>query len=149
MDSESLLTQLRSHASKLGVFGKVYGYEPKTSPIVGEVRLACGFWVQRIRPWMASSGLSVTSARVEATARVYGLAQSEPAEAIEPAMMHAVDLLMTAYNGDFDLAGAGTIWLADLTAEAGYIRYDDGSVTLRMFTINIPIKVDDAWTQTA
>lgn len=148
LDSETLLTQLRSHASALGVFHKVYGYEPKTSPSVGAASPTIAFWVQQIGVLQRRSGLAESAALVTCVGRLYMQAQSEPADAIDPAMSRAVDLLLAAYHGDFELSGTGVaIDLMRLTGEAGYIRYDQGSATLRMFTITIPIEVMHAWTQ--
>ena len=149
IDIAPVLVRLRSHAAACGLFRIVYGHEPKTTPVAGS-DLAAAFWLQSIEPYSNMSGLSETAALVRVTCRLYALAQSEPADAIDDAMAMAVVKLMEIYNGDFELAGTATaIDVMRMTAEAGYIEYDDGSAKLRVFTITIPIRFSSAWAQAA
>jgi hypothetical protein len=76
---------------------------------------------------------------------------SEPQDAIDPEMLNAVDVLFTAYNGDFDLGGeVRNIDLLGqfsngLSAQAGYINVSGNNY--RVMTITLPMVVNDAWSQ--
>jgi hypothetical protein len=77
---------------------------------------------------------------------------AEPQDAIDPAMLDAVDLLCGAYSAGFTLGGAlrsidllGT-YGAPLSAKAGYLTQD--SKLYRVMTITLPCIVNDLWTQT-
>ena len=77
----------------------------------------------------------------------------KPADAIDPEIMDAVDVLFTAYSGDFDLGG--TVRNVDLegatgpglSAQAGYLN-QDGKL-MRIMDIVLPVIVSDLWTQVA
>ncbi|MET8987757.1 hypothetical protein ABZW49_20110 [Nonomuraea wenchangensis] len=77
----------------------------------------------------------------------------EPADAIDPAMLAALDALMSAYSGDFDLGGR--IRNVDLlgqtgpplSAQAGYLEQDGN--TYRVFTVTLPLLINDVWDQEA
>ena len=75
------------------------------------------------------------------------------ADAIDPEIMNAVDVLFAAYSGDFDLGG--TVRNVDLegatgpglSAQAGYLN-QDGKL-MRIMDITLPVIVSDLWTQVA
>lgn len=142
---------LQSHALASGVFDRVNTHEPANPPGNG---LTAAIWADSIAPVALASGLAVTSARVVYMVRVYSSTLQRPADAIDPAVMAAVDALMTAYSGDFDLGG--TIRNVDLLgahgaplgAQAGYLPFPDGPV-LRVMTITVPVIVNDAFVQAA
>lgn len=107
-------------------------------------------WVNDVSP-VRTSGLSSTSARVEMAVRVYTQAVTEPMDAIDPAVVGAVDVLCAAYNQDFtlgdlvrqiDIFGAYGIGLG---ARAGYLPLD--GITYRVMTITVPLIVNDLWAQ--
>lgn len=150
MDVAGIFDKVQSHAMQLGLFEQVNTHEPKSAPGKG---LRCAIWVQQIGPLPAASGLAETSSRVEFSVRIFQSMLSEPMDAIDPAMLSAVDVLIGAYSGDFTLGGAirdvdclgayGT----PLSAQAGYIN-QDGKL-FRVMTITLPCVVNDAWTQEA
>jgi hypothetical protein len=152
MDTTPVLKRLASHALTLGMFDRVNAHEPTHTPGTG---ISAAFWAGNIRPLPSMGGLSESAAVVVYNGRLYMAAGSTPdqADVIDPAMMTAVDKLLTAYHGDFELGGTATaIDLlgksgASLSAEAGYIRYDDGGSVMRTFTITIPVIFAHAWTQ--
>lgn len=150
LNSVDILTNVKDHATKLGTFERVIGHEPKVAPGQG---LTASFWVESVVPVARHSGLAATSAKLTMTARLYHTLQSEPQDDIDPALLAATDALLNAYNGDFtlndeaayiDILGAhGT----PLSAQAGYLKQDDGMY--RVFVVTIPIIISDCWTQEA
>ncbi len=145
-----MMSALVSHALEAGLFESANKHEPKSSPGTGA---HAAIWVQSIQPIALTSGLAATSVRIEFSVRVYVSMIAEPQDAIDPAIVHAVDVLMTKYSADFTLGG--TIMNVDLlgaygpglSAEAGYLTVDQGMY--RVMTITVPCIVNDAYTQAA
>ena len=148
--ASSILDGVLSHALASGLFARVNGHEPKSAPGSG---LTAAVWVQTIKPYPGGSGLAATSGVVTLTVRLYSPMLAEPADAIDPEIMDAVDVLFTAYSGDFDLGG--TVRNVDLegatgpglSAQAGYLN-QDGKL-MRIMDITLPVIVSDLWTQVA
>ena len=148
MNVTALYDAVVTHAEKLGQFEQVNTHEPKNAPGNG---LQCAVWVQEIGP--TSSGLAVTSARVEFSVRIYSNMLQEPQDLIDPNIFKAVDALLTAYSGDFTLGG--TVRSVDLTgmggnplrAVAGYLAVDNKM--FRIMTVTLPVLINDAWSQAA
>jgi hypothetical protein len=151
VDFTAIVDALQSHALTLGVFETVNGHEPANAPDLSG--LTAAVWAQRLRPVPAFSGLNATAAIVEAWLRIYKGVQSLPADAIDPAMMSATDLLISAYSGDFDLGGLVTYvdllgqHGVALEAQAGYAHYPDA--TYRVMTLTVPMVLDASWPQAA
>src|SRR5690349_21618704 len=125
LDFRGVLTAVADHAAASGLFSRVNKHEPKSAP---SGKLIAAIWVQFIGP--AESGLASTSVRLVLTVRIYTPMISDPPDAIDPAIMRAVDVLMTAYSGDFtlgglvrnvDLLGRGGV---PLSANAAYLNQD-------------------------
>lgn len=148
LNSGQILDIVVSHALTLGVFNQVNTHEYKAAPGKG---LYCEIWAETIVP--ARSGLDVTSATLTLNVRIRSDMVSEPQDAIDPDILNAVDQLMNAYTGDFDLgAKARNIDLlagstAGLRADAGYL--DHGGKLFRIMTITLPIIINDVWNQEA
>lgn len=146
-----VLNGVISHAMALGLFEQVNGYEPKAAPTSGG--LTCAVWADRIDPVAAVSGLAATSARVVFNLRIYSSMLQQPMDAIDPNIVAALDTLMNAYSGDFDLGG--TVRNVDLlgahgvglSAQAGYIN-QDGKL-FRVVTLTLPVVISDVWSQAA
>lgn len=142
-----ILDAVVSHAMASGHFGQVNGHEPANAPSQG---LTAAVWVDSVRA-VRSSGLASTSALLVCNVRAYTSIQSEPADAIDPNMMAAVDDLCAAYNGDFTLGGL--VRKVDvlgaegqpLLVRAGYVQ-QSGAI-LRVMTITLPVIVNDLWEQ--
>ena len=149
MNVEALFTKIESHALSLGRFDQVNRHEPKNAP--GN-QLTAAIWVQQIGG-AVGSGLAATDARVEFTVRIYSNMLAEPQDAIDPNILSATDVLMSAYQGDFTLDG--TIKAVDLLgmagtplgAQAGYLTQDN--TLYRVMDITLPLLVADAWVQAA
>lgn len=137
-----------SHAQALGVFERVNAHEPKNAPGNG---LSAAVWAQSLWPVPRGSGLASTTARLVLNVRIYSNMVAEPQDMIDPNVISAVDLLMNAYSGDFELGGnvrnvdllgqAGV----PLSAEAGYLN-QDGRI-YRVMTITLPLIINDVWSQ--
>jgi hypothetical protein len=142
---------LTSHAQATGLFGQVLGHEPISAPGSG---LTAAFWVSRIGPVPAGSGLKTTSGRLELMATLLEPADTEPQDGVDVDIVGAVDALLAAYSGDFELGG--NVRMVDLlgaygtplSAVFGYTRFTGGT-TYRAATLTIPLIINDVWTQVA
>jgi hypothetical protein len=149
LNVEGLLAAMESHALTLGYFERVNGHEPNNPPGNG---LTAAVWANDMRP-VLSSGLASTSARVTFMVRVYVPAIGQPQDDLDPNVVKAVDALMAAYTGDFELGGL--IRSVDLlgstgeplSAQAGWLPFPDA--LYRVVTITVPLIVNDLWTQAA
>lgn len=150
LDIATIRGQLTSHAQALGVFGQVLGHEPVSAPGSG---LTYAVWLAEVAPSPQNSGLSSTSARVVFNGRLYLPADSEPMDDVDVQLTGAVDLLVGAYSGDFELGGSvrnldllGTDGEA-LRAIYRYLQLD--STTYRTANLSLPMIVNDVWGQVA
>lgn len=145
-----VLTAVANHSARLGLFGKINKHEPKNAP---GSKLTSAIWVQSIGP--ADAGLAETNVRVTLTQRIYTSMISEPQDAIDPAIVHAVDRIMTVLTGDLTLGGLvrcidllgleGIRGSAPMSAEAGYVPIDNK--IFRVMDITIPVILNDIWVQ--
>lgn len=150
LDIRTILNAVESHALASGFFQAVNGHEPKSAPQNG---LTCAVWVEQIGPARGGSGLASTSTRLALFVRIYTPMLSEPEDAIDPDMMTALDALLAAYSGDFELGGL--IRQVDLlgaygdplSARAGYLT--TSGAEYRVMTITLPLVVNDLWSQAA
>jgi hypothetical protein len=147
IDVAGILDAVVSDALALGVFDRVNGHEPKVAPGNG---VTCGVWAQSMES-IRASGLNSSSIRLVFNVRLYTSMLAEPQDAIDPGLLSALDSLLASYTGDFTLNG--TSRMVDLlgsngvglSAQAGYVTQD--SRTYRVFTVTLPIIVNDAWDQ--
>lgn len=151
MDVQGIVDAVASHAEATGLFdGGVNTHEPKAKPANG---LTCAVWADKIEPYAAASGLNATTGLVTLNVRIYTPFLQQPPDAIDPAVMTAVDTLFTAYSGSFKLGGE--VRNVDLlgqhgpgmSAQAGYVN-QDGTI-YRVMTIVLPLVVNDLWAQVA
>lgn len=150
LDIDSILDRIVSHAMGIAYFEQVNGHEPENAPGSG---LTAAVWVDHVQPALSSSGLSSSSALLVFNVRLYTRMRQEPQDAIDPALMKALDALFAAYAGDFELGGdarmvdlRGTEGVP-LSARAGYLNQDQQ--LFRVFTITLPVIVNDAWDEVA
>jgi hypothetical protein len=145
---DTLVAKITSHALATGLFRSVNFHEPKSAPGTG-LRLAV--WADAIEPIGAASGLAAASGYVTVLARVYGNALTRPEDELDPKIMGAVTTLIGAYCGDFDFGE--TVRNVDilgaygrkLMAQAGYVTI--ASTMYRVFTITLPVVVNDMWNE--
>lgn len=150
LDIRGVLDAIQSHASASGYFDAVNGAEPKSPPDTSG--LTCAVWVEQIGPARGASGLTSTSTRLCFYVRLYTGMLTEPADAIDPSLMTALDVLMAAYSADFTLGGLVRdvdllgAYGDPLGARAGYLI--EGGTEFRVMTITLPVIVNDLWEQT-
>lgn len=148
-DVRRVLDPIISHGKALGRLDVVTGHEPKSAP---RGKLSAAVWVQSTDP-VTSSGLNSSSIRIVVQARIYASMTSEPQDAIDPDMTNAAIEWVARLNGDLDLGGAArtidvrAIHGVGLGAQAGYIE-QDGRL-FRVYTLTIPVLVNDVWTESA
>lgn len=148
LNAAAILDAIVSHAMALGVFESVNAHEVVNPPGHG---LHAEVWADSITPVPTASGLRATSARVVWNVRIRGSADAQPRDMIDPNMMGAVDALMNAYSGDFELGG--NVRNVDLLGQAGiplsaraaYLQ-QDGKV-YRVYDLTLPVLINDAWEQ--
>lgn len=151
LDITTILSAVQSQALALGYFDAVNGSEPLSPP--PSPGLTCAVWVEEIGPAAGGSGLSSTSSRLALFVRLYTSMRTDPPDAIDPALMTALDALMAAYSGHFTLGGLVRdvdllgAYGNPLAARAGYIV--ESGVEFRVMTITLPLIVNDLWQQVA
>jgi hypothetical protein len=148
MNVSGIVAAVVSHAQKTGLFESVNSHEPKSAPTAG---MTVAIWAQRTIPLGSASGLNKTTGLVELRVRLFASMLQQPYDDIDPAMMSAMDVLVTDYSGNFtlgglvrnvDLLGAhGT----PLSMQAGYITQDGKS--FRVMDISLPLVINDLWAQ--
>lgn len=149
LDIDSILDAVVSHALASGYFDQVNSHEPKNKPGSG---VTCAVWVDAVRP-AVSSGLASASVLLTFNVRLYTSMLQEPQDAIDPQMMKAIDALFAAYAGDFTLGGyvrKVDVFGAEglpLGGQAGYLSQDQ--TLFRVFTITLPVVVNDIWDEVA
>lgn len=145
---QAITDALISHAKALGRFAAVNGMEPKSAP---GTKMTMGIWGQFIGPAIGASGLAATTARLVWNGRIYQNALMQPEDAIDPKVIGAASAYIARLTGDLSLGGlCRQIDLLGqfgppLQAEAGYIPQDNK--WFRVYTLTIPVIVNDAWGQ--
>jgi hypothetical protein len=143
---QDLLDHVVSHVQTTGHFDRVNQHEPKNAPGNG---VSCAVWVDDITP--VKSGLASTTVRITFNVRLYASMLQEPQDDIDPNLTNALSALFDEYSGDFtfdgnvqciDLLGKEGI---PLSAKAGYLNQD--SKLFRVYTVTLPVIVNDVWTQ--
>lgn len=150
LDIQSILDAVASHAAASGHFDHPIGtHEPKNAPGNG---LSCAVWVEEVSAPRGASGLAASSALLVLNVRLYTPVVQEPPDAIDPNLTAALDALFRAYIGDLELGGevrhvdVRGIYGTPLRTRAGYLRFDTGEL-YRMYTITLPVVIDDLWTE--
>lgn len=148
LNTVAILNALQSHAQATGLFDRVNTHEPKNAPGNG---LTVAIWVDTIVPY--DSSLVATTVVTTYMARIFTNMLMEPQDSIDPYILDAADVLMTAYSGDFELGSqARCIDLlgqsgTSLFAKAGYVTIDNKMY--RVMDITVPVIINDVWTQGA
>ena len=149
LDVGPIMRVIGDHARQSGLYDYVSTHEPKAAPQGPSYAV----WLQRIRPARTQSGLSSATAHLVFNARIYTNMLAEPQDGIDLTLSGLLNDLFNRYIGDFTLGGTvkqidmmGQEGI-DLEATAGYIN-QDGKM-LRVFTITVPVIVNDAWDEEA
>jgi hypothetical protein len=141
---------VRDAVMATGLFETVAMHEPKSSPLDG---MSAAVWFDRMIPIGSNSGLNVASALCLWTGRIYQSFMAEPYDDIDKQVSRAGAAVMGAFIGGFTLTGLiknVDIFGANgfsLTQIMGYINQD--SKIFRVATIQIPLIVNDLWTEVA
>jgi hypothetical protein len=150
LNLQALLDAVVSHVAASGHFDRVNTHEPKSAPGSG---VTAAVWVESIGPATGASGLAATTARVVLNMRLFTSMFVEPQDAIDPNLTAALDALFDAYSGDLELGGnVRNIDLlgqqgVPMSALAGYVSQDQK--LYRIYTITLPLVVNDIWQQGA
>lgn len=135
-------------AQQTGLFDTVNTHEPKSPPMSD---LHCAIYVAYTGPCTGQSGLASTTGLVRFNVRVYKNFISKPEDDIDPAITWACLVLMDQFSNDYtlgsnvrevDLLGQSG---SKLEATAGYVTIADK--LYRVMTLNVPIIMNDLWTQ--
>lgn len=146
----AIFNAVESHAEASGYFETVNRHEIENAPGHG---LHVEIWLQRLGPVAAASGLAATTGLLLINNRIRAPITQESADAIDPYMLEATLNLMGAYSGDFefggnvrnvDLLGAHGVPLQFI---GGYLP--QGSSLSRVYTIDLPLVINDLWSQSA
>jgi len=142
------LSNLVSALKALGIFSSVATVEPKGAPGKG---LTAAIFFASAAPAAGASSLKRASGLYVFTVRVYTDMLAEPTASIDPELVAAVDKVIDALAGDFDLGA--TVRNVDffgaqgtpLRAEAGYI--EAGGKMFRIVDVTLPLVVNDAFSE--
>lgn len=147
-DVDALFESVTDLALRSAYFDSVNQHEPKSAPGNG---LSMSVWIQTIKPFRLS-GLASTTGVIVFNGRIYTSMLSQPFDAIDPNVTKAANWMLGAISGEFQLKLAdtrnvdllGTSGYA-LSAAAGYVEID--RKMFRVMTLQIPIIINDMWTQ--
>lgn len=147
MNFKGIVSAVADRSSRTGLFARVNKHEPRNAP---GSKITTAIWVQSIGP--ADSGLASTSVRLVLMQRIFTSMLQDPVEMIDFAVVHAVDVVLTALSADVDLGGLvrcidllGLNGATPLSAQAGYLNQD--AKLFRVMDITIPLILNDIWTQ--
>lgn len=139
-----------SHVQASGQFDRINGHEPKNAPGKG---ITAAMWAAYLGP-AVGSGLAATDALLVVNTRIYTpmiVQTREQADAMDPRLLAAAADVIGRWTGDFTLGGRARC--IDIRGQAGRRLeatggYLDADKTLcRVFTVQLPIIINDAWTE--
>lgn len=144
-----LLSRLGSHAQATGLFETVLLHEPKQAPRGPTAAI----WVDAVEPIRMRSGLDKVSVVISFNVRLYANMLQEPQDDIDRDLVIALDTLLNAYVGEFELgnenrtidvfASAGVRMISEL----GYLEHNQ--TMFRVAVITLPVLINDVWTEEA
>jgi len=146
LDFPTIRNALVSRAQQTGRFtGGVAKHEPTSKPNGVHAAL----WLDTLTPVPEASGLASVTVRLAFLCRVYLSAASEPYDDIDAKGLAAADRALAAWAGDFSLGGtARNVDIkgrhgVGLSGQGGYQKI--GDTLYRVFTITVPVIVNDVW----
>jgi hypothetical protein len=148
---EEITARGESFIRELGVVETVNG---------GDIRHMAGrglhaaWFFTALDPVPAASGLASVTVRLAYTIRLYGNVQTEPSDALDPAMLKAVDTICNAFVRQFTLGGL--VRNVDvkgahgepMRARSGYVPLQ-GEQECRVVDIVMPLICNDVWIEEA
>lgn len=145
LDTMAIWSGLLSHLKGLGVFNAVLGHEVVEAP-VGLVAALTGDTIGG-----ASSGLNVTSSRINTVLRLYLSANQDPRDDIDPTMLAAAAKVIGSLSGDFTLGGLlREVDLLGIEGESVVGRFSYTRIAgelFRLLTLQLPLVCNDVWSQ--
>lgn len=155
VDIDDLYSAVTSVPQATGYFDRVNQHEPTQAPGRG---LTCGTWLDRIEPAL-SSGLASTTGLFVFSVRLYTSAFHPDPDQMDPWLTKANNAVFGSYIGNvgLDLSFVRNIDVRGMTQErlvsrAGYITMagpGDSKRVYRIYTITVPVIVNDAWDEGA
>ena len=135
-----------------GYFDTVQTHEPKSAPGKG---LVASIWFLTLDPIPTGSSLINTSARLAFNVRLQQNMLYEPQDLIDPNLLRAAANLIRRWHDDFDFSLDPMVRHVDclgaygvpLRATSGYVEQDTPSRIYRIIDIELPIIINDIWTQ--
>jgi hypothetical protein len=150
LDATGIRDELMSAAGTSGAFDAVVAHEPKSPP--APTGVTCAVFAGDATP-VLSGGLAALSFRLEFTMRLYTAMIQEPADAIDPLLLHAADVLTAYLCADFQLSSKAR-YVDFLGADGERLRWVPGYVTqdskpFRIIDIFVPVIINDLYPLTA
>lgn len=148
IDVDGIVRGIASHLEATGLFGSVSRHEPKNPP---PNWIDAAVFANELQPSLAGTGLSVTSALVTVTVRVYLNALAEPLDQVDADLANATVQIIRDLSADFTLGGL--IDYVDLLGDSGvrlgarwgYVQV--GNLMYRISDILVPCVVFDTFPQ--
>lgn len=147
---KTIFNTMQDQALQTGLFQTVNNHEPKSAPMAD---LHCAIYVAYLGPCPGQSGLAATTGLLRFNARVYKSFIQDIEDEIDPSITWASLTLMDLFSNDYSLGGnVREIDLlgqsgSKLEAMAGYLTI--ANKIYRVMTVNVPIIMNDLWTQAA
>lgn len=138
--------QLVSHAQALGVFDAgVNPAEPWSTPGDG---VWCAFTAPAIVALPGQSGLVAVTGRLDFKVIIGCSALMKPPGRADKLVLSAACSLLAAYSGAFTLSGnVRDLDPLSISAQPRYLTMEGH--TFRIYEINLPVVVNDLWTEAA
>lgn len=155
LNSTELQSWLLDHAAGVTEVGTVLGYEPKSRldySAAGGGAILAG-WLARGTVANGVGGMRKTAARVGWALRLHRNAFEADQAQTERLLLDALDALVAAYFGDFELDTVDAFF-DPKGAHGEALTWDLGYLTLekqlsRVITVSLGIVVRDAWSEVA
>lgn len=137
---------------RVGYFDKVNTHEPKRKPGHG---ISAAVWFNTMYGVGFVSGLDKSTALVLFTGRIYSNMLREPQDMIDPVMTQAGASVMRQFHDNYDFGLHPRVRNVDLLGETGqqltmtggYL--EQAKAMYRVYDLNIPVIVNDVFTQSA
>lgn len=151
LQADQILAALNDHVLTLNVCDTVSGHETKAPPGTG---VHCEMFGGGFECVPARSGLGVVAVKLLWRMRLRTSWMQKPADDIDHRLLKVLDPIMTSFIGGFTLGGTvvafdvlGAAGGSPVTGQFGYL--DQGGQMFRTVEAQLPLIVDDLWTEAA